>query len=302
MRIALEGLERRLAELAAEQQALIEARVVARHETPRPAVAPFNWMLPEISTANELECTFAPFGPARGLGIATITHDLSILERDLGRSTILRALHHEFAVVRHPGSATTGLNECLRRTKHEIVLLVHHDVYLPPAFETQIEYALRVMEQRDPNWGVLGVAGARLGNGALHYHGCIFDGITPRRWGYPWNLPVEVDTLDELLLIVRRSAGLQFDETIPGFHGYGAQICLAARRKGLRCYAVLADCEHHSQSSGWSPDEEYLLTHTYVAQRWSNGPYAAMLGPMPDVLPSPLKERVRERYAAIGVG
>lgn len=302
MRIAFDNLDRRVAELAAEQQALLEARVVTRHATPQTVATPFNWMLPEISTANEIECTFAPFGPARDLSVATITHDRSILERDLGRSPILNAGTHEFTIVENARSAASGLNECMRRTKREIVLLVHHDVYFPPAFETQIEHALRVMEERDPNWGVLGVAGARLEGGTLRYHGCIFDGVTPRRWGYPWNLPIEVDTLDELLLIVRRPAGLQFDETIPGFHGYGAQICLAARRKGLRNYAVLADCEHHSQSSGWSPDQEYLFTHAYVAQRWSSAPYGAMLGPMPDVLPSPLKERVRERYAASGVG
>ncbi len=302
MLIAFDDLERRVAELAAQEQAVVEAQVVTRRAEVRQVTTPFSWMLAEISTAGEIECTFAPFGPARELSIATITHDRSVLERDLGRSAIIRAGTHEFAVVDSPRSAAIGLNDCLRRTTRETVLMVHHDVYLPPAFETQIEHALQLLEQRDPNWGVLGVAGARLDEKTLRYHGCLFDGIMPRRWGYPWNLPVEVDTLDELLLIVRRSAGLRFDETIPGFHGYGAQICLAAKRKGLRNYAVLADCEHHSQSSGWSPDEEYLLTHTYVAQRWSSRPYGAMLGSMPDVLPSPLRERVHARYAATGAG
>ena len=302
MRIAFDDLEPRVAELTAQGHAIVEAHVVTRRAVGRAVATPFSWMLPEISTADEIECTFAPLGPARDLSIATITHDLSVLERDLGRSPVLRAEKHEFAIVENPRSAAIGLNECLRRTTRETVLLIHHDVYLPPAFETQIEHALRLVEQRDPHWGVLGVAGARLREGALRYNGYLFDGVAPRRWGYPWNLPVEVDTLDELLLVVRRSAELHFDETIPGFHGYGAQICLAAKRKGLRNYTVLADCEHHSQSSGWSPDEEYLLTHTYVAQRWSAEPYGAMLGPMPDVLPTPLKERVQERYAATGAG
>ena len=40
-------------------------------------------------------------------------------------------------------------------------------------------------------------------------------------------LPASVDALDELLLAVPKSTGLQFDPAM-GFHFYGADLCLAA--------------------------------------------------------------------------
>jgi hypothetical protein len=296
--VPFDELDSEIARRAAERQALVRANVATRLTEPRLVCTPFSWMSSEVSSVDRVECSFVPFCDARKLSVAAITHDRAILERDLLRSDILQSHRHDLTIVENARSAAAGLNECLRRAKRDIVVLVHHDVYLLPAFETQLEYALRSVEERDPDWGVIGVAGARLRDGILSYHGCLFDGTVPQRWGYPWKLPIEVDTLDELLLVVRRSAQLEFDETIPGFHGYAAQISLAAKRKNLRTYAVLADCEHHSKSSGWTPDEEYIFTHAYVAQRWSEAPYGAMAGPMPDVLPSPFKERVRERYAA----
>ena len=50
-------------------------------------------------------------------------------------------------------------------------------------------------------------------------------------------LPARVATLDELLLIVRRDAGLRFDPDL-GFHLYGADICLQASEQGLAVVAL----------------------------------------------------------------
>ncbi len=258
----------------------------------------------ELSTAADLECDVVEFEEARPISFVTITHKREIFERDLAASPLFAAGRHELIAIENPRSAAIGLNDGLARAINEVVAFVHHDVWLPPTFETQLEYALRGVEARDPNWGVLGVAGARLEAERLAYHGSIFDGIGRRRWGYPWLLHAEVDTLDELMLIVRHGANPRFDETLPGFHAYGPQLCLAARAAGMRNYAILAECEHRSESSGWSPDLAYFINHAYVAQRWSRAQYAAMFGPMPAALPSPMKERVYEGYerAKAGVG
>src|ERR1700722_4555641 len=54
-------------------------------------------------------------------------------------------------------------------------------------------------------------------------------------------LPAQVATLDELVLVVRGDSGLRFDPAL-GFHVYGADICLQARELGLAVVAMGALC------------------------------------------------------------
>ena len=230
------------------------------------------------------------------MSFVVITHRPEILEHNLAVSPLLASARHQLVAILNPRSAAEGLNAGLAQAAHDVVAFVHHDVYLPPWWESQIETALRDLDRRDPEWGVLGPAGARLEGEHLCYTGSLLDGETSRRWGFPWGLPAEVDTLDELALIVRRDAGLRFDETLAGFHAYGAQLCLAARARGLRNYAILAECEHRSESSGWAPDAAYFAAHAHVAKRWSRRPYGAMFGPMPWVLPPPWRDEVSKHY------
>ncbi len=52
--------------------------------------------------------------------------------------------------------------------------------------------------------------------------------------------------LDELLLVIRRSSGLSFDDGLPSFHLYGADICLQAQMGGMKSYIITAFCIHNS--------------------------------------------------------
>jgi hypothetical protein len=78
-------------------------------------------------------------------------------------------------------------------------------------------------------------------------------------------LPATADTLDELLLAVRRDSGLRFDPTL-GWHFYGADVCLAARARGLAAVAVDAPCYHNSRSVGLPADFE--ASATAFARKW----------------------------------
>jgi hypothetical protein len=62
-------------------------------------------------------------------------------------------------------------------------------------------------------------------------------------------LPSPVEALDELLLVVPRDTPLRFDPAL-GFHLYGADLCLQARRMGLQAVALDAVCFHHSRGVG----------------------------------------------------
>lgn len=57
----------------------------------------------------------------------------------------------------------------------------------------------------------------------------------------------EVQTVDELSLIMRKDSPFRFDsDTFDHFHWYGADICLKAISMGYKNFAIDADCMHLS--------------------------------------------------------
>ncbi len=82
----------------------------------------------------------------------------------------------------------------------------------------------------------------------------------------PEPLPCRAETLDELLLAVPKRAGLTFDPAL-GFHLYGADLCLAARARGLAVAVVDAVCFHHSRTVGL-PDAFYV-SGAALASKWA---------------------------------
>jgi hypothetical protein len=130
---------------------------------------------------------------------------------------------------------------------------VHQDIFLPAEWLSQLGRALACLERVDPNWGVLGCYGETLndnGRGYLYSSGL---GIM----GRPFETPAAVQTLDEVVLIVRRSSGLRFDDQLPHFHLYGTDICLRAAAMGMHSYAICAFCMHNTQQSLILPKEFY---------------------------------------------
>jgi GT2 family glycosyltransferase len=161
-------------------------------------------------------------------------------------------------------SASLAYNDALRRATGDLLVFVHQDVFLPPGWIETVRCTVSELERRAPEWGVLGVWGVT-DSGRQHGH-AHWPG---REWpaGQPFAEPVPVQTLDELLLIVRRSAGLRFDESLPGFHLYGADLCLEARRRGLTNYAVDAFCIHNTATYGFLPID-FWRGYMYLRRKW----------------------------------
>jgi hypothetical protein len=80
-------------------------------------------------------------------------------------------------------------------------------------------------------------------------------------------LPAAVEALDELLLALPNPTPLRFDGRL-GFHFYGADVCLEARRRGLAAAAVDALCFHHSRSVGLPP--EFVASGRAFARKWAD--------------------------------
>lgn len=137
-------------------------------------------------------------------------------------------------------SAYSGLNAALAAARGRYVILVHQDVR-PVDDRAALEARLAELDEIDPAWAVAGNAGG-VAAGVLAMR--ISDPHGPdRRVG---ELPARVMSLDENLLIVRRSARIGFSCDLDGFHFYGADICLAADMLGRSAYAIAWHVEHLS--------------------------------------------------------
>jgi len=164
----------------------------------------------------------------------------------------------EFIPINNADSAAKALNEGIEKAKNDICVLSHQDVRFPQNWLDDIEGL-------DNNkFGVCGVWGITLDG---YFAGHV---ITPvGRW-LQGNLPIEAQCVDELLMIIRKSSGLRFDESLGGWHLYGADICLEAEKRGLSNWIIDACVTHLSMGK---LDDEFVKCKMKLMQKWSgHGP------------------------------
>ena len=193
---------------------------------------------------------------------------VAVNDEHVFQNTLLRspAIDERCQVIVERGfdSAGKAYNAGLRDAKHDVVVFCHQDVYLPDDWTSNLERALERLDLKDPNWGVLGVAGIdRQGEFVGHVHST---GLK-RTLGGPFNGEVKTLSVDELLFVVRRSSGLSFDESVPGFHLYGTDICLEARRRGLWSYIIPAFCIHNSVGVRFL-SRAFWCSYMYMRTKW----------------------------------
>lgn len=157
-------------------------------------------------------------------------------------------------------SAAAALNMGSKTAKGEILIFCHQDIKFPSNWLPIVNEQLLLISEKDLNWGVSGVMGVK--NNGL-FAGNIIDPHTTTKIG---KLPCKVETLDEVCLIMRKSSALRFDESLGGFHLYGADICLQSRQLGLSCYAIDAPFEHLSKGK---VDESFLKIAEKLKEKWS---------------------------------
>lgn len=166
-----------------------------------------------------------------------------VFKRNFGASPCLTDIRADRIVVQEGfRSSAAAYNDGIDRAKTDLIVFAHQDVYFPQHWLTALARGLGALEKTDPAWGVVGGWGVNnqgLQAGFLYSTGL---GIL----GAPFSEPVAIDSLDEYLLILRKSSGLRFDETMPYFHFYGTDICLSAREKGRKSYAINAFCVHNT--------------------------------------------------------
>jgi hypothetical protein len=162
-------------------------------------------------------------------------------------------------------SAASAYNDAIDKAKSEIIIFLHQDVVLPERWLDDLTASFKCLERSDPSWGVLGCHGETKEGCGRGYLYCTGNG---RYILKPFDKPEKIQTLDEIVLIIRKSSDLRFDEALPHFHLYGTDICMTAYAKGMNCYAIPAFCLHNSNETAIFP-EEFFVSCDYIREKWN---------------------------------
>jgi SAM-dependent methyltransferase len=241
--------------------------------------------------------------PPPGFAPDPITFVACVNDDDQLESNLLRSpcldpgTPHELLLLRGQRSAADGFNSALGRARHDLVVFVQQDIYLPRGWDHRFRKQLAQAEAGMGPVGVAGPFGYTFGPEGKTSIGRVLD----RQYVHdmPAPLPAEADGLDEIVLAVRRDTPLRFDPGL-GFHLYGADICLAARARGLAVAVLDAPCLHNSLFSYLSPqfhDARAKLLAKWPQVRPLHSSMGRLDGMEPQSVPATWVEELRKRAA-----
>ncbi len=196
------------------------------------------------------------------IALACASHSDAILAANLGRSPCLSALPLD--VQRNAPSAAAAYNRALDATDADVVVFLHHDVYLPRGWDSLLRTRLAELKALDPDWALYGSFG--VGLDAAHI-GPVWSSSLGQIVGRVPLAPVQVQSFDELLIVLRRDSGLRFDEALGGWHFYGTDIVAQARARGLRAWAGALPCIHNDRFHGALGPDFSALYHA-MRRKW----------------------------------
>lgn len=206
--------------------------------------------------------------PRTSVSIVCVYNDPDVLESCLARSIrehLSSAPNTEFIPIDNRGNpfSTAGgaLNEGARRARHETIAFVHQDVVLHSL--VALERAAATLRDH-PEIGVAGAVGIDAHHRIL---GRIRDRVVPI--GVTAVEPLDVDSLDEVLLLVRRERVLVerlSEDPQLAWHAYGVEYCARARAAGLRAVALDIPLTHNSLTANL---KDLDLAHRRVGEMYA---------------------------------
>jgi len=203
--------------------------------------------------------------PVKAITFVVAVNKRDVLEKNLLASPCVLDPHpNQILLQKNFSSATAAYNDAIDKSDNDLIVFCHQDMFFPGAWIAELQRTLESLESNDPNWGVLGCCGiTRDGQyrGYVYSSGVGMVGVQSE--------PAEVQTLDEIVLIIRKSSGLRFDENLPHFHLYGTDICLRAAKQGMKSYAVSVTCIHNTYQNFNLP-KEFFECCEYMRQAWKD--------------------------------
>jgi hypothetical protein len=198
------------------------------------------------------------------LAVIAAVNDETVLSKNLAASPMVRKGEIPLLTERGHSCAGVAYNAGIARADAEVMVFAHQDVFLPAGWNKKLSHHIEKLTNHDPEWGVIGLYGVKdPGEGAGH----VYSTGLRRFVGRPFSDPIQINTLDEMLLIMRRTAGLRFDEKLPGFHLYGTDICMEARMRGMRNYVLPCFALHNSIGIKRLP-LSFWRAYLYLRRKW----------------------------------
>lgn len=204
------------------------------------------------------------FGTAYDIAIVAACNNEGILNANLKRSPVVAEGHIPLHVEWNAPSAAIAYNRALAATDAQIIIFAHQDVFLPRGWETVLFARIAELERKHPDWALLGSYGVAENGGRF---GPVWSSSLGSIVGRVPMEPVKVQSFDEHLFVMRRDAGLQFDEGLPGFHLYGTDIVQIARNAGRGSYAMALPLIHNDGFKEQLGDD-YLEGYRFMQKKW----------------------------------
>ncbi|NEX46230.1 hypothetical protein [Pseudotabrizicola algicola] len=195
--------------------------------------------------------------------IACASNSDAILAANLAASPCLAngvPLHVE----RNAPSAAIAYNRALDATQSEIVVFAHHDVFLPKGWDALLHARLAELTRHCPDWALAGAFGI---GADYRQFGPVWTSSLGQIIGRVPSQPEPVISFDEMLIVLRRSSGLRFDDSQPGWHMYGTDIVCRARSAGKGAFAIGLPCIHNDRFHGaLGPD--FTESYRWMQAKW----------------------------------
>lgn len=158
----------------------------------------------------------------------------------------------------------SAFNQIKARCTARYLIFCHQDVLLSEGdgYEKLLQVITEI-EARDPRWGLLGNAGI---NRSYRYTVRITDPHWTAGARTP-DLPQRVTTLDENFLVINPRADVNCSPDLSGFHFYGPDLCLNARKNGHAAYVVDFHLRHLSSGK---LDASFWAMRDQFQSRWQN--------------------------------
>jgi hypothetical protein len=196
----------------------------------------------------------------------TASNDRGILASNFLASPCLASgCPHQVLIQEGFPSASLAYNDAIDRSENDLIVFAHQDILFATNWIDDLRLALAQLDESDPSWGVLGCYGETLHDNGRGYILSGAQGIL----GKPFRQPEPVQTLDEIVLILRKSSGMRFDESLPHFHFYGADMSLQAAQQKRGVYVIPAFCVHNTSQQLALPVEFYEC-YSHFRLKWQD--------------------------------
>lgn len=189
----------------------------------------------------------------KNLSFVTMVTKNELYKENVITSTYENRNNIEYITVKNSKSGASGLNAGIKKVSNDIIICCHQDVYFKNEWYKKLNICLDKLE----HWGVLGFAG-------ISFDGKMFG--THSGLSIPDNIDiVPVQTLDESVLILKKSNNLKFDEKLIYFHMYGTDIALQSHEKNLGVYVINIPIEHRTK---WTAGKGLGESENYIKKKW----------------------------------